>query len=69
MMFSLDDVKFNEDGLVPVIVQDVLSAEVLMMADATPVVDITMMEADALGRICCSMIRPFFAPMARAAST
>ena len=32
MMFSLDDVKFNEDGLVPVIVQDVLSAEVLMMA-------------------------------------
>ena len=31
-MFSLDDVKFNEDGLVPVIVQDVLSAEVLMMA-------------------------------------
>ena len=32
MAFSLDDVKFGSDGLVPVIVQDVLSGEVLMMA-------------------------------------
>jgi len=32
MVFSLNDVNFNEDGLVLVIVQDVLSAEVLMMA-------------------------------------
>ncbi|MBL3540510.1 MAG: bifunctional phosphoribosyl-AMP cyclohydrolase/phosphoribosyl-ATP diphosphatase HisIE [Aminivibrio sp.] len=32
MVFSLEDVKFDGDGLVPVIVQDVLSGEVLMMA-------------------------------------
>ena len=32
MLFSLEDVKFGGDGLVPVIVQDVLSGEVLMMA-------------------------------------
>jgi phosphoribosyl-ATP pyrophosphohydrolase/phosphoribosyl-AMP cyclohydrolase len=32
MVFSLNEIKFNKDGLVPVIVQDVLSAEVLMMA-------------------------------------
>jgi len=32
VLFSLEDVKFGGDGLVPVIVQDVLSGEVLMMA-------------------------------------
>lgn len=32
MEFSLDAVKFGKDGLVPVIVQDALSGEVLMMA-------------------------------------
>ena len=32
VVFSLDGVKFGGDGLVPVIVQDVLSGEVLMMA-------------------------------------
>jgi|LSQX01.2.fsa_nt_gb phosphoribosyl-ATP pyrophosphohydrolase/phosphoribosyl-AMP cyclohydrolase len=32
MKISLDDVQFAADGLVPVIVQDVLSGEVLMMA-------------------------------------